>query len=82
MNEPLGRPLTAADLTPSAGIEPVTIRLWSEPDDGGALRIALVIPDSQANTTAAAAGKMLMVTFAQVMQEEAVPVQMSGGRVH
>lgn len=81
MTEPL-QPLTAADLTPSPGIEPVIIKLWSEPGDGGALRIALAVPNSQAGTAAAGAGKMLMVTFAQAMQEEEVPVQMVGGRVH
>lgn len=79
MNEDI-KPLTAADLVPSPGIEPVIIRLWSEASDNGALHIALVVPESQVGTSAAAAGRMLLLGFAQLMDE--VPIQVQEGKVH
>jgi hypothetical protein len=72
-------PLGPESLNPGPGIEPVTLKIWAEPGEEGSLRFVIVIPDSQAKTTAAAIGAHLFEVTADLLAQAGVKAETSSG---
>lgn len=75
-------PLTPDDLAPSAGIEPVTLKIWAEAHEDGSLRFVLLVPQSQIGSTSEALGRYLATTVAALFVDENVPHVLAQGKVH
>lgn len=75
-------PLTPDDLVPSAGIEPVTLKIWAEAHEDGSLRFVLLVPQSQIGSASEALGRYLATTVAAMFVDEGVPLQTAEGKVH